>query len=93
HLKPDLFFGYHTETILEGSVLIADPEKALLDLWYLEQGEWPPKRMESMRIDADLVRKEVLSNYAARFSSPRTERAVKAFFMYAGETREGTVAL
>jgi hypothetical protein len=64
-----------------------------LDLWYLEKGEWPPERMESMRIDPDPVRKDVLARYAGRFSSPRVERAVKAFFSYAGAAREGTVEL
>jgi predicted transcriptional regulator of viral defense system len=93
HLKTDLFFGNRSEIILQGSVIIAEPEKALLDLWYLEKGEWPPERMESMRIDPDPVRKDVLARYAGRFSSPRVERAVKAFFSYAGAAREGTVEL
>lgn len=31
------------------AIVIAEGEQALLDLWYLEGGEWTPQRMETMR--------------------------------------------
>jgi len=36
---------------LSQEVRLATPEKALIDLWYLEPDEWTTKRMESFRFE------------------------------------------
>lgn len=48
-LRQDLFRNFSKQSIDGIPVWIADPEKALLDHWYLHDGEWSMKRMEGMR--------------------------------------------
>ncbi|MFC1672266.1 type IV toxin-antitoxin system AbiEi family antitoxin domain-containing protein [Planctomycetota bacterium] len=38
HVKPEAFFGYRQVDFEDRTALLAEPEKALLDLWYLEKG-------------------------------------------------------
>ena len=49
NIKPSAFFGYQSVDINGTQILLADPEKALLDLWHLEKGEWSVSRMIEMR--------------------------------------------
>ncbi len=59
-------------------VLLAEPEKALLDLWHLERGAWDRARMSGMRFQAtELTNEQRLVDYAHRFRSPRIERALE----------------
>lgn len=60
HIKPDLFFGYEMVELVEGqAALVASPEKALLDLVYLQPASDSREylrelRMENMeRLDLD----------------------------------------
>ncbi|MBN1863437.1 MAG: hypothetical protein JW808_00905 [Victivallales bacterium] len=50
HVKRDFFFGYRTVEVGGRKVLLAEPEKALLDFWYLEKGDWGESRLEEMRL-------------------------------------------
>jgi len=43
------FFGYSFIELGGRKVTVAEPEKALLDLWHLEKGFWGRARMEEMR--------------------------------------------
>lgn len=71
-LKEAAFFGYQYRDIGGQKVLMAEPEKALLDLWHLEKGLWDEVRMEGMRFqNRDLVNMEQLKGYARRYDSPR----------------------
>ena len=93
-LKPAAFFGYRPLTMDDKKVLIADPEKALLDLWYLEQGDWSHERMEAMRFqNQDVIDEEKLHAYAERFQSPRLVKAVDAWVQVTRVQNEGTVEL
>ena len=49
HIKPDCFAGYQAVEIDRQKVLVAVPEKALLDLWHIADGEWTTERMGGMR--------------------------------------------
>ena len=94
NLKRDAFFGY-TGTELGGQqVLVAEPEKALLDHWHLTPGEWTTARLTEMRYQhCDQVVAERLSAYAERFDSPRLRRAVERWLDLASADEEGTVTL
>ena len=91
HLKPAAFFGYRPQEIGGAKVMIAEPEKALLDHWHLESGEWTAERIAEMRYqNTETVDPTRLAQMAVRFSSPRLSRAVSAWLAYAAETQKGT---
>jgi len=94
HIKPDCFAGYQTVEIDRQKVLIAVPEKALLDLWHLENGEWTTERMASMRFqNFELVLLHKLNKYAGMFHSPRLLRAVRNWRAYVQAETEGVKEL
>ena len=80
--------GFIEMNIQEVGVRISEPEQALLDLWYLEGGEWTEARMESMRFDPEGVRTGRLSVLAAEFpcgrpgDRDRLSRSVQAWNRY-----------
>lgn len=77
-IKASAFFGYGLRDVGNEQVLLADPEKALLDLWHLERGSWDAARMEGMRFqNRSLVNLNVLRDYAERYDSPRLIRAAE----------------
>lgn len=91
NIKQPAFFGYRVAEMLERRVRLADPEKALLDLWHLEKGEWTQARMVEMRFqNTDLIDGERLLRYVARFESPRLFRAVEVWNLWTVDS-EGTV--
>jgi len=94
HLKQNAFFGYVTVGDGAAAVLVAEPEKALLDHWHLTPGEWTPSRLAEMRYQhVDRVGEVRLRTYAERFQSPRLERAVERWLALAATAESGTVRL
>jgi len=94
HVKQSAFFGYRAVEIQGGKVLLAEPEKALLDHWHLGSGTWNVDRMEAMRFqNREAVDPARLARYAERFESPRLLRAAKVWTDLASVEREGTVEL
>jgi len=90
HIKPDCFAGYQAVEIDRQKVLIATPEKALLDLWHIVSGEWPMERMASMRFqNFEAVSLKKLTEYVELFHSPRLVRAVKSWRAYMKAEMEG----
>jgi len=80
NIKASAFFGYRTIEISGVRVQVAEPEKALLDLWHLESGVWDRPRMEAMRFQSlDQVDQERLETYANRFRSARLRAAVRVW--------------
>ncbi len=56
HIKPDLFWGYHmVDSINQRKILIALPEKALLDLLYLTPSLKNGDDMLHLRLDEDYM--------------------------------------
>jgi hypothetical protein len=52
HVKTAFFFGYHMTEVGSGqSALIASPEKALLDLLYLQPGSDRPEYLRELRLE------------------------------------------
>jgi len=94
HIKPGAFFGYHRMSMDGTTVLLAEPEKALLDLWHLERGVWDPVRMAEMRFqNMELIQPKKLVQYTARFASPRLRKAVRVWMDLKQEQPQGTVEL
>lgn len=94
NLKREAFFGYRGVADGPATVLVADPEKALLDHWHLASGEWTADRIEEMRYqNTGCVEPEKLTAYAARYNSPRLERAVARWLAVVAANEEGTVTL
>lgn len=90
HIKPDFFSGYQSLEIDRQKVLIAAPEKALLDLWHILNGEWTTERMASMRFqNFEVVSRKKLDKYAELYQSPRLVRAVKNWRVYVKAETEG----
>lgn len=94
NIKQDAFFGYVAVQSGGQEVLVAEPEKALLDHWHLTPGEWTPARLTEMRYQyVDRVAAARLRAYARRFRSPRLCRAVECWLTLAAEDEQGTVTL
>lgn len=78
HVKQGLFFGFGRKEVQGNQIWMADPEKALLDYWHLESGEWTKERLMTMRFQqGDIIELQKLLDYAGRFSSPRLLRTVQ----------------
>ncbi|MEW5984243.1 MAG: hypothetical protein AB1806_17975 [Acidobacteriota bacterium] len=89
HIKLAGFFGYERVPQPGGAILVATPEKALVDHWYLTAGEWTGARLAEMRYQqTDLVSVDRLQACADRLRSPRVSRATKRWItLAAGEAR------
>lgn len=80
HVKKDLFFGFEEKKDSYGVlVLLANPEKALLDFIYLHD-HFEPKIVffqKNLRLQqVQKLRKTYLKSYAKRFDSPKMDKAV-----------------
>ena len=79
-IKRSFFFGYRTISIAGAEVAIATPEKALLDLFHLNSGEWDRLRMIEMRFQhGEGIDQRRLREYAHRMGKPRILRAVQVW--------------
>ncbi len=87
------FWGYRPTTFGDAQVMVAEPEKALLDHWHLTPGEWAAERLAEMRYQhAGTVDHALLERYAERFGSPRVRQAVNRWLEQCSQT-EGDEAL
>lgn len=68
HIQPKLFFGY----ILKDGYLIAEPEKAFLDLAYLSLNGYA--KFDAEEMDLELLDKNKVEKYLNLFESKRLER-------------------
>ena len=80
----DLLFGAKTEIITGWPVRVALPEKALLDYWFIEGGEWDEARIEASGLKpgnsgGEPLDPDRLEAFAARAGRPRLARATRAF--------------
>lgn len=94
HLKEDLLFGYRPVHVSEQKILLARPEKALLDHWHLTPGEWTHQRMAGMRYQPSSgVDHDTLAAFAERWGKPRLIRAAGNWIEVQRAAEEGTVEL
>jgi predicted transcriptional regulator of viral defense system len=93
-IKQTAFFGYARVLYGGKEVLVAEPEKALLDHWHLTSGEWTQARLEEMRCqNCQQVSEDRLRAYANRFQSPRLCRTVELWIALTAEEEKGAVTL
>lgn len=99
----DRFFGYRSYSLGRGQVpleggpraaqqafLMAVPEKAILDLFYLSPGEWSRERIVEMRFqNVDQIDGDRLRELAARYASPKVTRATERFILIHSSARPG----
>jgi predicted transcriptional regulator of viral defense system len=82
-MKPELIFGYEQKPLGERSLLIATPEKAILDLLYLYPFYNTPQEIENLRFDEDFMQNELnverLMEFLARFGNKELEKRVGIF--------------
>jgi predicted transcriptional regulator of viral defense system len=80
HLRPSLLFGYDSLPIGEGqTALVATPEKALLDLVYLQPGADVAAYVASLRLqNLDTLDRDRLKTLAERFAKPKLRQAADA---------------
>lgn len=70
NVKESLFFGYEPKTMLDGrAILFATPEKALLDLLYLNPFYKTEEDMEQLRLDEDYMQTQLDRDRLMKFLS------------------------
>ena len=82
NVKTPLYFGYEIKTPPSGrGLLVATPEKALLDLLYLNPYYKTVQDMEELRLDEDFMQndfnRERFSDYLTRIGSKALEQRVR----------------
>jgi predicted transcriptional regulator of viral defense system len=90
HIQVDFFIGYRLEDIGEGQqAFIASPEKALLDLIYLESGGDTLDYLTELRLgNLNQLDWQLLKNLAGRIEKPKLLRAVALIQKLAGIEEE-----
>jgi len=90
HIQVDLFYGYRLVDLGEKQqAFIASPEKALLDLVYLEPGGDTPDHLAELRLNnLDRLDWQLISRLAEEIGKPKLLRAIGAVRELAGEERE-----
>lgn len=93
HMKPSACFGFQWVSIAGARVRIAEPEKALLDVWHFRSGPWTRERLAEMRFQhMEVLDRPKLERYARRFGVTRLMQAVARWQALEPET-EGSRAL
>ncbi len=78
HIKLDLLFGYQMTNFGGQNALVASPEKALLELVYLQPGGASPVYLRELRLqNLDRLDLDLLKKQAIAFESPKMAAAVK----------------
>lgn len=90
HIKTELLFGYRMTELGEQSALIATPEKALLDLIYLQPGGDSPAYLKELRLqNIERLDKDLLRRQSEKFNTPKLQNAVKGILqLISGESEE-----
>lgn len=85
-VKPALYFGYDVLRWQDRPILIADPEKALLDLCYLRPDLQHPDDFAQLRLNAFLLAERLrpgqLAIYQQLFANQRLNQRVDALTTY-----------
>lgn len=76
HLKKSLFWGYESITAGKQTVFIASPEKALLDLVYLNAMKMSLDYLKELRLqNTEKINTKTLLEFAKRFGKPKILQA------------------
>jgi len=79
HIKKNLFFGYNLVDLGEGQrAFVALPEKALLDLIYIQPRGDTPDYLNELRLqNLDRINPETLQQFINRVGQPKLKRGAK----------------
>jgi len=90
HIKTELLFGYQMAELGEQSALVATPEKALLDLIYLQPGSDSATYLKELRLqNTEKLDKDLLRKQSEKFNTPKLQNAVKGILqLMSGESAE-----
>jgi hypothetical protein len=93
HVKSEMLWGYETVDLEPGArAFAAVPEKALIDLLYLERDSADPAYLKELRIQhLDRLRLDVLEKMAERCGVKRVMRAVSHIMEMAKDERASYV--
>lgn len=89
HIKPSLFWGY-TSLVIQGQTsFMAAPEKALLDFFYLRQGEVSLEYLDELRLQrVENINPRKLKEFALRFQKPGLIRAADLVSRYINDNKK-----
>lgn len=89
HVKTEFLFGYQKVEIGKQSVFVATPEKALLDLIYLQPGGDSTAYLKELRLqNTEKLDKELLLKQARRFNTLKLQNAVKGILQFISDESE-----
>jgi len=89
HIKAGLFWGYESVTVNKQAAFIARPEKALLDLVYLNNIKVSPEYFQELRLqNTQKINQNRLFEYAEKFKKPGILTAAKVIKEYIQSYRE-----
>jgi len=90
HIKTELLFGYQMTELGEQSAFVASPEKALLDLIYLQPGGSSPAYLKELRLqNTEKLDKVLLRKQSEKINTPKLQNAVKKIIqILSGEIEE-----
>jgi len=78
HIKTGLLFGYRSMDVSGQQALVALPEKALLDMVYLQSGGESKDYLAELRLqNLDAIDPVRLEQFTGRFGSPKMRTAAK----------------
>lgn len=88
---PERFFGY-TPTRLgntrQQTALMADPEKALIDVCYFTNGDWTSRRWSELRLqNCHLINRDKLLEYATRMNSRKIDIGIKQLINFTDRSK------
>lgn len=83
HVKRELFWGYETRGSRDMPIFFAEPEKAVLDLFYFTPLKISISFIEEMRFqNLELLNMIKFMEYVQRFKSPKITKAAKTFMKF-----------
>jgi len=89
HIKRELFWGYEVRGDKNFPTFFAEPEKALLDLFYFTSGEIKMPFIEEMRFqNLETLNTEKLIEYAKRFKKPKIMKAAGLLVKFLDKEKE-----
>ncbi len=90
HIKTEYLFGYQMIDLGDQKALVASPEKALLDLIYLQPGGDSIPYLKELRLqNTDQLDRDLLKKYSEKFKTIKIQNAAREIFrMISGESEE-----
>lgn len=89
HFKTEFLFGYQLVELGGQSAFVATPEKALLDLIYLQPGGDSNAYLKELRLqNTEKLDKDLLLKQSRRFNTPKLQNAVKGILQFISDESE-----